>query len=299
MTARRLKKLCYLPAYAVAIRACGTKEPFRVKYPRWNEWYADPFVCTDQGKSYVFVERMNSYHLDGEIAAAPIINGEIGDFKVVLHEPFHLSFPNVFLWRNTWYMLPESNMAGELRLYRAPNFPYDWTLDTVMWKERKLVDHALFPQDNGFLVVTHDVTDAKHRRNRMLALDMQKKKVREIFPKGSWCRERPGGTFYQEGGKWRHVIQDCQKAYGDYLHVYEVDAISETVFDEHEIGCLTADNVPFTPDNHRMEHLHTYNRDAHYEVIDLQYDKCYPDKFFIHQTHEVLKRIKGRKRKDR
>src|SRR5262249_25037805 len=46
--------------------------------------------------------------------------------KVVLAEPFHLSYPYVFQWQNDYYMVPESYQAGAVRLYRARNFPYEW-----------------------------------------------------------------------------------------------------------------------------------------------------------------------------
>lgn len=296
----RLQKLCYRPAYAVAIRRrADAGAPYRVKYPSPLSWYADPFVCADGGKTYVFVELMNSYHLDGEIAVASVEDGVIGSFRVVLHEPFHLSFPNIFLWEGTWYMIPETYAAGEVRLYRADSFPYRWSLDKVLRKGGWLVDHALYPVSDGFFMVSYDTTDPKDQRNRIFRLDMRQKALREIFPAGNWCRERPGGTFYQEQGIWHHAIQDCKKAYGDYLHIYAVDAFAEERFEEHEVRRMDAGNTPFSPDNRRMEHLHTYNCNAEYEVIDLQYDKLYPDKFFIHQWQEILKRIKRSKRAKR
>lgn len=297
MTKRtRLQKLCYRPAYAVAIRRRGDDSiPYQVKYPSWNAWYADPFICTDKGKEYVFVEYMNAYHLDGEIAVASVENGQIGTFRVIIHEPFHMSFPNVFQWKGYWYMLPETNMAEEVRLYRSETFPYHWELDTIFVHGVRLVDHALYPIPQGFLVVSHDITNPRDKHNRVFRLDMDRKSMEEVFPEGNWCRERPGGTFYQEAGKWYHCIQDDERAYGDYLHIYEVEELTEKAFFEREIGTICVGDVPLVPDNGRMEHLHTYNCNTNYEVIDVQYDKLYPDKFFSHQWREILKRVKGRK----
>lgn len=294
---RMIKKLGLLPAYAVAIRKRGTNEPFQVKYPTNLEWYADPFVCNDKGKEYVFVELMNSYHLDGEIAVASVENGRIGKFKVVIHEAFHMSFPNVFQWQGTWYMLPETNMSNEVRLYRAEQFPYHWHLDKILLKDIKLVDHALYPIEDGFLVISYDITDSHDMHNRIYHLNMNFKTMEEIFPQGKWCKERPGGTFYQKDRQWYHVIQDCEKAYGDFLHVYKTTKFTENELQEEKVGEIHPSNVEWMPKKAEMQHLHTYNCDEQYEVIDLQYMKTYPDKFFIHQSHEILKRIKGRKSK--
>lgn len=282
---RIIKKLALLPAYAVAIREAGSNQPYHVKYPSMHRWYADPFVCHDEARTYVFVELMHAYHRYGQIAVALVEQGKIGDFRVVLDEPFHLSFPNVFQWQGVWYMLPETKMSHQLRLYRAKNFPGAWELDHVLLDDVTLVDHALFPQPDGFLVVSHD-TSAK--RNRIYHLLMTDGSVEELHPAGKFSNSRPGGTFYQNGGRWQHVIQDCKRAYGDFLHVYETTCFTERAFEEREICTMSVNDVAFMPDNHVMEHLHTYNTDGVYEVIDLQYMKWYLDKMFIHWWQEYL-----------
>lgn len=289
---RVFKKIGLLPAYAVGIRPYGSAEAYHVKYPSAFRWYADPFVCHDKDREYVFVELMHSYRLYGQIAVAEVIDGVIGDFCVVLDEPFHMSFPNVFQWHDEWYMLPETNMSGQVRLYRAVSFPAQWKLDTVLLDDVRFVDHALYLYKDGFLMLTHDIKNEQTAYNRIFYLDMNAKKIIPCNVKGDFSNNRPGGTFYSHNGKWYHAIQDCQAAYGDYLHIYEVDAFTDSTFHEKEIGMMMPSNTKFIPDNHAMEHLHTYNHDGRYEVIDLQYMKYYPDKFFIHQVHEVLKHWK-------
>lgn len=282
-------------AYGVAIRKLGDTGAFAMKYPTAFHWYADPFVVNDNGRHYVFVESMNSYHLDGEIAVAPVENDKIGEFQTIIHEPYHMSFPNVFKWENDWYMLPEISMSKQVRLYKAEAFPYQWKLDKILLKNVKLVDHALYPIKNGFFVVTHDNQDKKHVYNRFFVLDMQKKQLKEYHPAGTWTQERPGGNFFLRAGQWYHVTQDCQHHYGEYLHFYRVDNLSRENFNETEVKTVHIHDIIIEPDNKKMQFIHTYNCDDKYEVIDVRYDKIYPDKFFIHQWHEILKRIKGRK----
>ena len=293
---RMYRKLCLKGAYGVAIRPRGREDmPYQVKYPTMHSWYADPFICCHQGREYVFVERMSSYRLDGEIAVAPVEDGQIGDFQPAIREPFHMSFPNVFSWQGEWYMLPETYESGEVRLYRSQEFPCQWTLDAVLMDGVELLDYALYPAEGGFLVVAHDKKDEGNRYNRAFRLDMEERSFKEIFPEGDWCRQRPGGSFYEEGGSWYHVIQECGRCYGEYLHIYKVLEFTEKVFREEKIREVRMEDVPVMPDNGKLERIHTYNCDEAYEVIDVYFDKVYPNKFFIHQWHEALKRIKGRK----
>lgn len=42
---------------------------------------------------------------------------------LALDEPWHLSYPFVFTWRNSTYLLPEGAASGTLRLYSAVDYP--------------------------------------------------------------------------------------------------------------------------------------------------------------------------------
>ena len=290
---RMYRKLCMKEAYGIAVRPIDKPDaPYIAKYPSALQWYADPFVCNDNGKEYVFVELMNHYNVYGQIAVAPIENGVVGDFQIAIDEPFHMSFPNVFQWNGEWYMLPEVFMSGGVRLYRAEEFPYRWSLDTVLVEQVELVDHALFPTDYGFRMVTYDQTDRANMHSRVFRLDMEQRSLKELFPRGNWCRERPGGTFYRKDGIWYHVIQDCVRTYGDFLHVFQVDEFTDEVFSEREIRQVHMGDVSVEPDNGKLEHIHTYNRDSRYETIDFRYWKFYPDKFFLHHWQRFYRRHK-------
>ena len=286
-------KLCMKEAYGIAVRSLSNPDgPFIAKYPSPLQWYADPFVCGDESGEYVFVELMNHYNVYGQIAAAPIEDGQIGDFRVVLDEPFHMSFPNVFKWDGSWYMLPEVFTSGQVRLYRAESFPYSWKLDAVLFEGPELVDHALIPADYGFRMVSYDQTNKRDMHSRVFRIDMESRSMKEIFPEGNWCRERPGGTFYKKEGEWHRVIQDCEETYGDYLHIFRINEFTDENFSEEEILQVRMGDVHVEPDNGRLEHIHTYNRDSRYETIDFRYWKFYPDKFFIHHWQRVYRRNK-------
>ena len=52
--------------------------------------------------------------------------------KIVLDEPFSVTYPHVFKLHGEFYMIPESYQAKSIRLYKATEFPEKWVLDRVL-----------------------------------------------------------------------------------------------------------------------------------------------------------------------
>ena len=90
---------------------------------------ADPFLLRRDGRWHLFCEVLNRESGRGEIALATSGGGRSWSYeRVVLREPFHLSFPHVFSSGDDVFLLPETLNAGALRLYRAIDFPDRWEL---------------------------------------------------------------------------------------------------------------------------------------------------------------------------
>ena len=86
---------------------------------------ADPFMCRDedQGRWYLFFEVVNHLTGKGEIGLAVSRDAMVWEYqRIVLAEPFHLSYPYVFRWEGTYYMIPEGSRGGCVTLYRADEF---------------------------------------------------------------------------------------------------------------------------------------------------------------------------------
>lgn len=50
---------------------------------------------------------------------------------VVLTEDWHLSYPFVFEHEGDIFMMPEGSRSGQLKLYRAVDFPNEWEVEQV------------------------------------------------------------------------------------------------------------------------------------------------------------------------
>src|SRR5215217_6613473 len=93
------------------------------------DFVADPFMLRRDNTWYMFFEVMHTKTQLGEIGLATSNDTLTWTHdRIVLKEPFHLSYPHVFAWQNDYYMLPETLNAGAVCLYKANNFPYDWSI---------------------------------------------------------------------------------------------------------------------------------------------------------------------------
>ena len=78
---------------------------------------------------------------------------------------------------------------------------------------------------------------------------------------------RPGGRVFTEGQKVYRPAQNCTDYYGQELILYEIDRLDEQVFAEHETFRLLPEQFSIPQVN--PVGIHTYNRNADYEVIDV------------------------------
>jgi len=103
---------------------------------------------------YMFFEVMNSLSRQGDIGCAMSPDGLNWKYqKIVLDEPFHLSYPYIFQWEGQFFMIPESAEGGAIRLYRAEHFPHSWTFISNLVKGA-YSDTCVFFKDETWWMLT-------------------------------------------------------------------------------------------------------------------------------------------------
>ena len=75
-------------------------------------------------------------------------------------------------------------------------------------------------------------------------------------------RARPAGRLFYESGKLIRPSQDCAKAYGYGLVFSEIVTLTETEYEEREVGRIDPDWLAGN------QGTHTYTRSSRFEVID-------------------------------
>ncbi|PHU18399.1 Glycosyltransferase family protein 64 protein C5, partial [Capsicum chinense] len=99
-----------------------------------SNFVADPFLYIQGDVFYVFFETKNSITMQGDIGVARSTDKGASweQLGIALVEDWHLSYLYVFEYNGNIYMLPESRAKGQLGLYRAVNFPQEWTLEKII-----------------------------------------------------------------------------------------------------------------------------------------------------------------------
>lgn len=243
-------------------------------------WYADPFLFDYNDKTYLFAEFF-SYKLNRGVLVCSEYNertGKFSDFKTIISEPFHLSYPFVFELNNKVYLMPESNEANALYLYEAIDFPYKWKKAKVILNDIKLVDSTLFKNVDDYYVITMRIDNNEVLNNQMLLY-----KVNTIDFSFSECCvisddisiSRPGGRVLNIGDDTFFVTQDCNGEYGkalnflrvaiESLEIVKMELVKKIIPDSVEVDCKK-----------KYSGIHTYNTSKEFEVIDL---KCYENSY--------------------
>lgn len=205
------------------------------------EFVADPFMVREQGNWYMFFEVMNSAAEKGEIGLAVSNDGFNWCYKqIVLSERFHMSYPYVFKWDDVYYMIPESQRAYGLRLYKATDFPVKWSL-VVTLLEGSFVDTSVVRYNNKWWLFTTDKFALTDRNDKLLLYFSDslfgpwKEHPRSPVITGNSRTARCGGRILLKDGKLIRYAQDCSKIYGRQVLAFEIINLTETEYAEKEI----------------------------------------------------------------
>ncbi len=102
------------------------KKYIELSPPKDRIW-ADPFVVSENGRHYVFIEELMLKTKKGHLSCLVLNHaGKIESSKVILEKPYHLSYPQVFQHQNIWYMIPESGENNTVDVFECTSFPFHW-----------------------------------------------------------------------------------------------------------------------------------------------------------------------------
>lgn len=237
---------------------------------------ADPFLIRKDGKSYLFYENAGPVTGKGKIACLALDDAHAKP-RIVLKEPFHLSYPYVFFCAGQYYMMPESRQNHKVMLYRAKRFPWEWEPCRELLGE-DAVDSTLFEcggsrylftYRDGALEIYECETDTQGLPEKTVLLERLSRSE----------RARPAGALIREGDRYYRPAQLCENFYGESVLVNEIDtemlqkSVSRkgqpglTGYQEQERFRIQASGIRI-PGLHVLG-IHTYNTDERYEVVDI------------------------------
>ncbi|MBA3444104.1 MAG: hypothetical protein H0T58_04540 [Gemmatimonadales bacterium] len=151
--------LPYKERWAVSYMFTGWKNAvlWRGKTPKppAGRFVADPFLWQHEGKTFCLVEDYLFRKKIGRISAFQIDKQGATEPEVVLAEPFHLSFPFLFEFNGTIYMCPECCGSGQIRLYRAVEFPGKWEFVKTIMDHVAASDTMMFEKGGRWWMLTN------------------------------------------------------------------------------------------------------------------------------------------------
>ena len=132
----------------VESQAWPSGSPWRWLQDDGRRYFADPFLFRENGTTHVFCEEFPYATAKGVISVFTLdAAGRPSAPRVVLEQPYHLSYPQVFRHDGKIWMMPESSANRTLELYVAESFPDRWKLHSVLLADLSLSDATAFEHD--------------------------------------------------------------------------------------------------------------------------------------------------------
>lgn len=200
---------------------------------------ADPFALEVDGCWHVFVEALEHGRRAAGIALLTSRDRVDWDYHgVVLREPFHLSYPFVFAADGAFWLVPESYVTGQVRLYRATGFPTTWRYETSLLTGAPFKD-ATPLRHGGRWWLFVETSQHQHDELRLFGAGRLQ---------GPWTEHpaspivaadavfaRPAGRPFAEAGRLYRLAQDCGSRYGRGVHAVEIVELTPTAYRERRV----------------------------------------------------------------
>ena len=253
--------------WVLAFRRRGSNDRFTIVHPPADRFYADPFLAEHDGRTFVFFEDYAYVDGKGTIACAELGASGIGEPQTVIAGPDHLSYPSLFQWRGDWFMLPETGARRRLEVWRARQFPGDWTLETIALDGVDACDATVWQHDGRWWMFVTLCVAGGPRADEVSLFYAD-------TPLGPWrphranpvvsdaAHARSAGALYRDGEALVRPSQDARGGYGNAITLSRIDRLTLREYRETPVGSIK-------PTWHRrVRGTHTIARSSMFEVVD-------------------------------
>ncbi len=275
---RLLTRKQWLLAYGIDRALTGAVPSQALGALRWlvpprDRFWADPFVAPHgDGWVVVFEEKLYAER-NARISALEIDrDGVVGASYPVLERDYHLSYPFLFRWNDTWWMIPESSRNRTIDLWRATEFPRRWTLERTLIADLSAVDATLIEHAGRWWMFCNIGEPGASKDDELHLFHAE-------APLGPWTPHpqnpiksdirgaRPAGRPFWTDGAWHRPAQDSSAGYGSSLVLQRIDRLDERGYAESEHARLAPSFAP------GLIGLHTINAADGLTVIDLRLER--------------------------
>ena len=235
-------------------------------------WGADPFLFEYNGDTYIFFEWFFEKKEKGVIACIKLSGDKLSAPEIVLEEPFHLSFPCVFSYNGTIYMIPETGSMHNIVLYKCVDFPSKWEKEKELLSGVNSSDTIVWNYNgNMFVIASMLHGNASTASNKIYLLDMDGLELRQIGESSEYSNEgyRNAGFIFEDKKVMYRPGQNCENnQYGKGLIFWKI-LLENGKYNEHKEKAINITDLSINNDT-TFCGVHTYNLSQKYEVIDLK-----------------------------
>ena len=219
---------------------------FKKILPPKDRFWTDPHIFFKDDTYYIFIEECIYKQKKGHISVIEMQqSGKYSDPVRVLDEPFHLSYPHVFDYNGTFYMIPETSQANSINLYQCTDFPTGWKHRTTLMDSVNAVDSTiLFHKNKWWLFTNISEPEGTFNYNELflfysdnlLSNNWHSHPMNPVL--SDVKRARSAGKIFEHHGILYRPSQCCVPLYGYGVKLNEIVTLTEKDYREREIAFI-------------------------------------------------------------
>jgi hypothetical protein len=246
--------------------------------PPKDRFWADPFPVDYNNKTYIFVEQQIGSE-NGTLGFLELYHDlTYSDFIPILELPYHLSYPGVFFFDNTWYFVPESHENHTIDLYAAREFPYKWKYKKTLIDNIDANDTTVSFFNATWWLFT-SVGTSSSPANTNLSIFFSSSLLSDDWishPKNpistGFTNSRMAGNIFIKNDRLFRPAQNCRTDYGKEININEIIELGPSVYTEKLVETIKPEK------EYNAVCTHTINYSENYILRDI---KTRRSKFFL------------------
>ncbi|WKK66839.1 glucosamine inositolphosphorylceramide transferase family protein [Lutimonas zeaxanthinifaciens] len=241
--------------------------------PPEDRFWADPFVIKKFDTYYVFVEELIFSENIGYIVLIEIDQyGNYSQPKTILKKDYHLSYPFLIEDNDELYMIPESSEKNRIEIYHCTDFPLEWKLKKVLFKEIKAVDTTIFKHNNVYWLFCN-ISEMKgapiiddlflYYSDSLLSAKWIEHPSNPIVSNSK--NSRSAGAVFKKENRIFRPSQNCTNHYGYGIEIMEIINLTKTEYKE-----INFQSIRPTDLGKNCISTHTINHNSGMTILDAQ-----------------------------
>ncbi len=221
--------------------------------PDNDEIRADPFILEHEGECYLFYEAYAQGQHKAHIAVSRFVGDKLERLGVALECDHHLSYPFIFRHDGDLFMMPETNQARRLEVWRCVEFPLKWELYSTALEGLSPADSSLtFYQGKWWLFTNlSDFHAYEDHCSELHVFEVDGPKLSRVVPHkrnpvviDSTIARNAGRMFERNGRLYRPSQRNEHGIYGYGLNIMEIEELDLDTYRERCIRTITPDFKP-------------------------------------------------------